>query len=139
MHKRQQIREQLRTVIDNAVDVDVYLNRVYPLSDPQAILIYPESENIDYVTQGNDRTQMRMLTVRVEVLVSGKVNYDNKIDDIMVKVEESLANTDLNGLAHDVKIASYQVEFSGEGDVPIGAGILNVNVVYTTQESNVGD
>jgi glucosamine 6-phosphate synthetase-like amidotransferase/phosphosugar isomerase protein len=139
MHKRQQIRTEIKSIIESAVSVPVYMNRVYPITDTQVVLIYPESESINYLDMGNDRTQRRTHSIRIEVAVRGKINYDNKIDDIMKQIEESLANTDLNGLAHDVMVTGYQVEFSGEAEVPVGAGILNVNVVYTTQESNVGE
>ena len=139
MHKRQQIRTALKTLIDDATSVPVYMNRVYPITDSQVILIYPESETINYLNMGSDRDQLRTHNIRIEVAVTGKVNYDNKIDDIMVQIEESLANTNLGGLAQDVMITSYQVDFNGEADTPVGAGLLNVSVVYTTQESNVGE
>lgn len=139
MHKRQQIRTELKSLVESAVSVPVYMNRVYPITEPQVVLIYPESEDITYLNMGTNRDQRRSHMIRIEVAVRGKVNYDNKIDDIMEQIEESLANTDLNGLAHDVMITGYQVDFNGESEVPVGAGLLNVNVVYTTQESNVGE
>lgn len=74
----------------------------------------------------------------VEAYVSGNTNVDNTLDTISVEVEEALY-TDLTrgGNAKDTKIVSFDADFSGDGENPVGVGRFAIEVIYVTLENDV--
>ena len=60
------------------------------------------------------------------------------MDNISVEVEEALY-TDLTrgGNAKDTKIVSFDADFSGDGENPVGVGRFAIEVIYVTLENDV--
>jgi hypothetical protein len=87
---------------------------------------------------GIPRTQIRNLTVSVEIYVKGTSNYDDTLDTICVEIEEALY-TDLTrgGYAKDTNISNMDAEFSGEGDQPVARATLTLDITYATKENDV--
>jgi hypothetical protein len=142
-HVRKQIRDNIVTTLTGLTTTGsrVYRSRVYPVADNKlpGILIYTDSEEVETATINPPRTQLRTLTVRIEAFVKGVSNFDDDIDTITEEVEEALA-ADLTrgGLAKDTRITDFSVEFSGDGDQPVGVGQISVEVDYSTRENDVG-
>lgn len=140
MHIRQKIRNNLKTLLTGLTDTAdrVYMNRVYPLDKQNGILIFTNSEDTQYLTMGNPRSQERTYSVKIEIFVKGITNYDGKIDDISVEIEEAIANNrTLSGIASDTMITGFSSEFGAEGDVPVGVGTLTLMVKYLTTENSI--
>lgn len=140
-HVRQQIRDDIVTTLTGLATTGsrVYRSRVYPVADNKlpGLLIYTSSEEIETASLRPPRTQMRALTVTVEMYVKAVSNFDTQVDTISQEVEEALAvDVTRGGLAKDTMIASFEVEYSGDGDQPVAVGRLSVQVNYATLEND---
>jgi len=142
-HVRTAIRDDLITTLTGLTTTGarVYPSRVYPIQSSAlpGLVIYTKSESADYatMTMGSGRTILRTLTAAIEAYVKGVTGYDDDIDDITAEVEVALAaDPSLGGLAKDTRLISIEVEYSGEGDQPIAACMMNVEIDYTTSEGS---
>ena len=141
-HVRKQIRDNIVTTLTGLATTgsNVYRTRVYPIEEGKlpALLIYADSESVQVATITPPRTQMRVLTVRVEAFVKGVSNYDNTLDTISEEVEEALsADVTRNSLAKDTRVTGFEAEFSGDGDQPVATGTITIEVDYATLENAV--
>lgn len=142
MHKRQAIRENIKTTLTGLAETGnrVYVNRVYPITQDiqSGIIIFNDNEQIKYLTMGTDRRQERVATYKVELYVKNNTGYDSKVDEICLQVEDALyQDATRGGYALDTMISNFSVDYNGDGDVPVGIGILDVVVKYHTTESSI--
>lgn len=141
-HIRKSIRDNITTALTGLTTTgsNVFQTRFYPLAEAKlpALAIYTKSETTEYGTVHVPRTQIRTLDVTVEAYVSGNTNVDNTLDTIATEVEEALA-TDLTrgGNAKETKVISFDADFSGDGENPVGIGRFAIEVVYVTLENDV--
>jgi hypothetical protein len=143
MHIRQAIRDNVKTTLTGLATTGdrVYVNRIYPFIQQvsNGILIYTESESTDYLTMGRPRSQERSLTLKVEIYAKATANLDNSIDDIALEIENALYNDpSRGGVATDTMIMNFDSDFSGDGDSPVGVGILDIVVKYNCVENALG-
>jgi hypothetical protein len=141
-HVRKSIRDNVVTTLTGLTTTgsNIYRTRVYPLAEDKlpGLAIYTRDESTGYETMGIPRTQIRNLTVAVEIYVKGTSNYDDTLDAICVEIEEALY-TDLTrgGYAKDTNITNMDAEFSGEGDQPVARSTLTIDITYATKENDV--
>jgi hypothetical protein len=141
-HVRKSIRDNVVTTLTGLATTgsNIYRTRVYPLAEDKlpGLAIYTRDESTGYETMGIPRTQVRNLTVAVEIYVKGTSNYDDTLDTICVEIEEALY-TDLTrgGYAKDTNITNMDAEFSGEGDQPVARATLTLDITYATKENDV--
>lgn len=141
-HIRKSIRDNITTALTGLTTTgsNVYQTRFYPLAEAKlpALTVYTKSEATEYGTINPPRTQMRTLEVTVEAYVSGNSGVDDTLDTIAVEVEEALA-TDVTrgGNAKDTLITSFDADFSGDGENPVGVGRFSIQVVYVSLENDV--
>tara|TARA_R100000781_G_scaffold112701_1_gene80200 strand:- start:116 stop:559 length:444 start_codon:yes stop_codon:yes gene_type:complete len=141
-HVRKSIRDNITTTLTGLTTTGtrVHQTRFYPLAEAKlpALTIYTKSETSDYSTVKTPRTTIRTLDVTVEAYVSANTNLDNTLDTIAVEIEEALF-TDLTrgGNAKDTKITSFDADFSGDGENPVGVGRFSIEVMYVTLENDV--
>ena len=143
MHIRQSIRDNVKTTLTGlGITGDrVYVNRIYPFLQQvsNGILIYTESEATEYLTMGRPRSQERTLTLKVEIYAKSTTNLDNLIDDIALEIENALCiDPTRGGVATDTMIMNFDSDFSGDGDSPVGVGMLDVIVKYNCVENALG-
>lgn len=143
MHIRQSIRDNVKTTLTGlGITGDrVYANRIYPFLQQvsNGILIYTESEPTKYLTMGRPRSQERTLTLKVEIYAKSTANLDNLIDDIALEIENALyIDPTRGGVATDTMIMNFDSDFNGDGDSPVGVGILDVIVKYNCVENALG-
>jgi phage terminase large subunit-like protein len=82
---------------------------------------------------GSTGTLNRLLNVSVEGYVKSTSEFDDKIDDICKEVETAMAGDQtINGLAKNSFLSSTEINYSGEGEQPIGVVTLNYVVQYRT-------
>jgi hypothetical protein len=141
-HIRKQIRDHIVTTVTGlgATGNRVYKTRVYPLAASQlsGLCVYTKNESIEYGSITYPRTQIRVLEVIVEGYAINVANIDDTLDTISQQVEEALA-TDVTrgGLAKDTQVTSFEADFSGEGEKPVGICRLTVEVTYSLKENEV--
>ena len=141
-HVRQDIRDNIVTTLTNLpiIGTNVYKTRVYPLANNKlpGLCIYTGSETSEAVTITRPRTKLRILEVFVEAYATATADLDDALDDICVEVEEALAlDVTRGGKAKDTVVTATEMEFSGEGDKPVGVARMTVTVTYMTPENSV--
>jgi len=140
-HVRQQIREYFGTTLTGLTTTgnNVYESRVYTLQENTlpSLVIYTKSEISEPIVIGTDRTMSRELSVVVEAYCKATSNFDDTIDTISKEVEEAIAaDRTLGGLAKDTYIESTEIEYTGEGEQPVGYVSLTFLTNYYVQETN---
>lgn len=140
-HVRQLIRSNIVSTLTGLTTTGsrVYQSRFYPIESGKmpGLAVYTKTESVDYQTISPPRKQIRTLDVGVEIYTTGQ-NLDNALDNIAIQVEEALtADITRGGYAKDTKIASFEADFNGDGEVPLGVGRFSVIITYSTQENDV--
>jgi hypothetical protein len=138
-HVRKVIRDQITTAVTGLVTtgLNVYKSRVYPLAQGKlpGICVYTNSESSDYLTISQPRSIERKLSVSVEVYVKGTTNYDDELDQICSEIEVALyTSSSIVAPIRDLQITNFASEYNGDGDQPICAARLSVDVIYLTEE-----
>lgn len=141
-HVRKQIRDNIVSTLTGLTTTGskVYKTRVYPLAEGKlpGLCIYTGSETSEASTLTIPRTKTRLLEVFVEAYAAGVTNVDDSLDQICVEVEEALAaDVTRGGKAKDTVVTATEIEFSGEGDKPVGVARITVTVTYMTKENDV--
>jgi len=140
-HVRQQIREKIGTTLTGLTTTgsNVYQSRVYPLENINlpALIIYTKSETSEPIVIGINRVMSRELSVIVEGYVKATSNFDDTIDTISKEVEAAIAaDRTLDGLSKDCYLESTEIEYTGEGEKPLGYVSLTFITNYYVQEIN---
>jgi hypothetical protein len=140
-HVRQQIREYFGTTLTGltTTGANVYESRVYTLQEDTlpSLVIYTKSETSEPIVIGTDRVMSRELSVVVEAYCKATSNFDDTIDTISKEVEEAvMADRTLGGLAKDTYVESTEIEYTGEGEQPVGYVTLTFLTNYYVQETN---
>lgn len=141
-HVRKLIRDDIETTLTglSTTGSNVYQTRVYPIAENRlpGLAIYTSSEATEYATINPPRTQIRTLTVSVDVYAKAVTAYDDALDAICVEIEEALyTDRTRGGNAKDTRITAFDSDFSGDGDQPVARATLTVEVDYVTLENDV--
>jgi hypothetical protein len=136
-HVRQQIRDRVITNVTGLTTTGarVFKSRVYPLNADTmpALLVYSTTEDSDIDVMGFPGVLNRIVNVVIEGYVRNITVYDNLIDDICQEVEVAMANDPtINGLAKNSFLSGTEINYTGEGDQPIGVVTMNYVVQYRT-------
>lgn len=141
IHARSQIRNAVTTLLKNnsSVGNNVFESRVYPLSKPKlpAVLVYTKNESVGDKSISYPRTQNRELSLTIEVYVKSSNNIDEEADNLALEIEQILSNNiNLSGLVKDLSLSSTEIQYSDEGEKPIGILVMNYNILYCVKENN---
>ena len=84
------------------------------------------------------RAQLRTLSLAVEGYAVATSSLDDTLDAISLEVEEALA-ADLtqNSLARDTRVSSVEIEYSDEGEQPVGVVRVDVEIDYVAAETDL--
>ncbi|HEX6828793.1 MAG TPA: hypothetical protein VF104_07425 [Burkholderiales bacterium] len=139
-HLRRQIREAAAALLTGLATTGghVYASRVHPLSDGElpALRIYATEETSE--PEGINPPDLpkyfeRRLTLVIEACAKAGADLDDTLDLIAQEVEVALgAAPTLSGAAHDSWLSGTEIEFSGEGELPLGVARLSFTVLYIT-------
>jgi len=140
-HVRQKIREYFGTTLTGltTTGANVYESRVYTLQEDTlpSLVIYTKSESSEPIVIGTDRVMSRELSVVVEAYCKATSDFDDTIDTISKEVEEAIAaDRTLGGLAKDTFIESTDIDYTGDGEQPVGYVTLTFLTNYYVQETN---
>lgn len=136
-HVRQQIRDRIITNVTGLTTTGdrVFRSRTYPLNADTmpALLVYTTNEDSDIDVMGIPGALNRIVNVVIEGYVRNITVYDNMIDDICQEIEVVMANDPtINGLAKNSFLSGTEINYTGEGDQPIGVVAMNYVVQYRT-------
>ena len=136
-HVRQQIRERIATNVTGLTTTAsrVFQSRVYNLQATElpGLLVYTTSEQSERDTYISTNGLNRVVDVVVEGYAQASSNLDDSLDTISAEVEAAVAaDPTCQGACNDLALASTEIEYTGEGDQPIGVIRLTFNCVYRT-------
>lgn len=140
-HVRQSIRDNVVTAVTglSTTGSNVFRTRVYPLEhgDLPGLCVYANAEVSEVDTLNSTRSLERTVDIIVDAYVRATANYDNTLDTICAEVEAALATDVTRGAnAKDTKLISTDIEYSDDGDRPIGMAQMTFQVVYRTAINN---
>ena len=141
-HLRKQIRDRVVTNLTglSTTASRVYASRIYPMAAANlpGLCIYTKSESVEILTMSPPRAQLRTLSLAVEGYAVATSSLDDTLDAISLEVEEALA-ADLtqNSLARDTRVASIEIEYSDEGEQPVGVVRVDVEIDYVAAETDL--
>ncbi len=136
-HARTAIRDNVVTTLTGlaTTGANVSKTRVYPFAADKLprVSVYTKSESSEYATVTRPRTIIRSLVAAVEVMV--QTDVDDDIDQIAAEIEEAIyADVTRGGLAKDTRIVSFEADFSGDPDQPVGSAVILLEIDYVTIE-----
>ena len=140
-HVRQSIRDNVVTTVTglSTTGSRVFRTRVYPLETGNlpGLCVWTSTEDSTVSTLTAPKYLDREVEVIVEAYVRGTANYDNTLDTICSEVEAAMAgDLDRGDNAKDTFLTRTELEFSDEGDQPIGMARMTFTVEYRTAENN---
>ncbi|MCX8016449.1 MULTISPECIES: hypothetical protein [Tepidimonas] len=137
MHPRQQIRAAVRDVIAAALPElanRIHVHRAVPLARGRlpAILIYAREERLDDAYQADPGARRRILTLAIEIVAAGEAAHE-EADALCAQIEAALeADETLSHRAEGLRILRAEIEQDGEGETPLLACRIVVEVAYWT-------
>lgn len=140
-HIRTQIRQRIVSNLTGLTTTgsNVFDTRIYPLAENKlpGIAVYTKAESSTYETMSPPRTLRRSLTAVIEIYVKMTSTFDEVLDTIASEIETALySDLTQNGLAFDTKVISFEADFGGDADQPLGQGIIQVEVIYAATEGS---
>lgn len=141
MHVRQQIRQAIVSTLTglSTTGANVFTSRVYAL--PQvalpALCVYTKDEATEYVSMTIPRTLQKNLNLSVEIFVAANQNSDNTIDEICSEIEQAITqDVTITGMAKDTMLTGVDVDFDGDGEVPVARATMNILITYFNEEGD---
>jgi len=138
-HVRKQIREAVAALVTGLASTGsrVYQSRVYPLRDADlpCLLIITDDEDLSSESAGSLLLQ-RELKLIVRGVVKAADDIDDKLDQILLEVEQVLSGSVLGGLAKQTMPESIRIQMEAIQDKPVGVADLTYIVTYFTTGAN---
>lgn len=140
-HIRTQIRQRLVTNLTGLTTTgsNCFDTRVYPLASDKlpGLAVYTKSEVTEYETMSPPRTLRKTLTAVIEIYVKMTSTFDEVLDTIAAEIETALySDLTQNGLSFDTKVVSFEADFGGDAEQPLGQGIMQVEIIYSATEGS---
>lgn len=137
-HVREQIRNQIATILASLAGGRVYTSRVYPLEVLPAIGIYAGSESSQQDPTIGIPVYNREVDVVIEIATEALSDVDAAVDELAADVEALMAaDLTLSGLAADAPLISTSVSLDGgDSEIPIAFARLTYRVWYRTTAAN---
>tara|TARA_R110000772_G_scaffold179249_1_gene290648 strand:- start:353 stop:796 length:444 start_codon:yes stop_codon:yes gene_type:complete len=140
-HIRQQIRDRVIADVTGlaTTGANVYDSKLYTFTQGElpALAVYTQNETSEISTIAPAVTLDRELEVIIECYAEANANIENTLDTIASEVENSLGtDLNLNNLAITQFLSSTDIDFTSEGEKPLGICKLTYNVRYMNNVTN---
>lgn len=139
-HLRKQIRDRIVTDVTglSTTGSRVHKSRVYPVDTLPCLCVYTKNESIETETLTVPRTQIRTLSINIDGYATATSNLDDSLDQISLEVEEAIAgDVRINNLAKQAQVTAVEVDYSEEGEKPIGMIRITIEVEYVAIENDL--
>jgi hypothetical protein len=144
-HARTQVRDLFVTALKAIDDMNdkVFAARVNPVAAEllPVILVYTTEEVVETLTMDPPRTQGRVLSVMVDVVLQLSEDYDDELDALQASIETVLggsafyATTEAANVQNVTLVAANKI-MSGESQTTTCATRLEFRAEYTTREND---
>jgi hypothetical protein len=140
-HIRQQIRDRIIADVTGltTTGANVYDSKLYNILQGElpALAVYTQNETSEISTIAPNVTLDRELEVIIECYAEANQNIENTLDTIAGEVENSLGtDLTLNNLCITQFLSSTDIDFTSEGEKPLGICKLTYNVRYMNTVTN---
>lgn len=140
-HIRQQIRDRVIADVTGLATTgsNVHDTRLYNFTQGNlpALAVYTQNETSEISTISPTVTLDRELEVIIECYAEANQNIENTLDTIASEVENSLgSDLTLNNLCITQFLSSTDIDFTSEGEKPLGICKLTYNVRYMNSVTN---
>lgn len=140
-HIRQQIRDRIIADVTGlaTTGANVYDSKLYNILQGElpALAVYTQNETSEISTIAPNVTLDRELEVIIECYAEANQNIENTLDTIASEVENSLGtDLTLNNLCITQFLSSTDIDFTSEGEKPLGICKLTYNVRYMNTVTN---
>jgi hypothetical protein len=140
-HIRQQIRDRIIADVTGLATTgpNVYDSKLYNILQGElpALAVYTQNETSEISTIAPNVTLDRELEVIIECYAEANQNIENTLDTIAGEVENSLGtDLTLNNLCITQFLSSTDIDFTSEGEKPLGICKLTYNVRYMNTVTN---
>ena len=140
-HIRQQIRDRVIADVTGLATTgsNVHDTRLYNFTQGNlpALVVYTQNETSEISTISPTVTLDRELEVIIECYAEANQNIENTLDTIASEVENSLgSDLTLNNLCITQFLSSTDIDFTSEGEKPLGICKLTYNVRYMNSVTN---
>ena len=140
-HIRQQIRDRIIADVTGlaTTGANVYDSKLYNILQGElpALAVYAQNETSEISTIAPNVTLDRELEVIIECYAEANQNIENTLDTIAGEVENSLGtDLTLNNLCITQFLSSTDIDFTSEGEKPLGICKLTYNVRYMNTVTN---
>lgn len=141
MHARTKIKNAVVAALKGATDAkkNVFASRAFALGDDEipAILVYTKQEQVSEATISRPRTQIRELSVVIEIYTKALLLSDDLADNIASQVEGLIySNADLNGLVKDISLDSSDTYLLQENEFSTSVCSLTYVATYQVKEGS---
>jgi hypothetical protein len=139
-HMRRQIREAVATLLTglSTTGANVFMNRKmkFPDSKLPALNIVTNNEDVETATLGA-KVYEKNLTVAIFIKAKDTDQVDDEIDQIMLEVEQVIANNPtLGGLVTDMNLTAADADSLLEAEKETGQGVLAYQANYFINATN---
>lgn len=137
-HARTQIRNAVTSALTGLATTgsNVFQSHVYPIGEDQlpGLTVHTVQETQELVSRSSNGTKVkRVMNLAVSAYVKDGSGYDTTVDSILVEVEEALqGDATLQGLVKFITPRDLSIDFSGDGDAPVGIASQTFEVEYHT-------
>jgi hypothetical protein len=144
-HVRTQVRDLVAEALREIPDMRdaVFASRVNPiaLKALPAIMVFTAEEAIETATMGFPRTQLRTLTLFVDVIIALREDYDDELDAFQVEVETILGGATFladytAANVQNLTLVSAEKSMNGEGETTTCATRMGYRVEFVTLEND---
>jgi hypothetical protein len=134
-HIRTQIRNALKVLLTGltTTGANVKVGQMYPLDKDQlpALLIYSNTHTIEQ--NATVELYEHKLQATVDILLFAKDDYDEKLDVVLVEIEQALAgDSSLGGLVSDLVMSAIDIEYSYDGEKPLARCNIKIDIDFET-------
>jgi hypothetical protein len=138
-HLRKTIREAIAAALTGlpTSGARVFTSRDYPLAPNElpGLKINTGAEASRPLSAGYPRVMARELQVEVEAYAKANNDLDDTLDAMALEVEQAMAGNSFGGLAHEVTLATTELELDAEHETPHGLLRLTFTVTYCAREN----
>lgn len=146
MHVRKKIRDGFKNVLSNLKNdpsfpkLFIFTNPVTPIikNELPCIVITTEGETIDYESPNYPRLQVRTLEINVCAVVRNNENYEDVLDDLVLKIENELGkeeNKTLGGIINWKELKEQKPDYDSFDENQASMRIV-YEVIYRTLEND---
>lgn len=138
-HARKQIRDAIATALTGLATTggNVFVNRLTRIqtSELPCLLIYGDTESVEYSSMGLSVNQKRIYEIIIQGVAQTVTTIETTLDQIGLEVENALAGT-LPATIDDFYLSAVKIIMDQDGEKPTGNIQMTYNAEYYVDQTD---